>query len=112
MTGTSQVAAPAMAKAASPEPAELLAPGMMPEPEFEKPQPIRQLPALRSVGAAQTRALKGTTKKLAAMLAAQGSVAPPASVANEGLAEVLQDQPNHSSASWLQKARSAARVAI
>ena len=84
---------------------------MMPEPEFEKPQPIRrQLPALRSVGAAQTRALKGTTKKLAAMLAAQGSVAPPASVANEGLAEVLQ--PNHSSFSWLQKARSAARVAI
>ena len=71
---------------------DLLAPGMMPEPEFEKPQAVRQLPALRSVGAAQTRGMKGTTKKLAAMLAAQGSVAPPTTAADEGLAEVLQDQ--------------------
>jgi hypothetical protein len=69
------------------------APGMLPEPEREvktQPAPVRgQLPALRGVGRAK---MKGNTKKLAAMLAAQGSISPAPAVVDDSLAEVLQDQ--------------------
>jgi tetratricopeptide (TPR) repeat protein len=71
---------------------EISAPGMCPEPEIEKPpaRPVRgALPALRGVGQAK---MKGNAKRLAAMLAAQGSIDPAPSVVDDGLAEVLQDQ--------------------